>query len=100
MREPSDRSSDRSVVRRTLGLGVLASLFAVLSRGLAHAADALTISANGEVGIDKLSCGGIWRWPARPRSLPRTHSNSGPKSPARKLSCRRNWLSNVHEGRT
>jgi microcystin-dependent protein len=51
MREPSDRS----MVRRTLGLGVLASLFAVFSRGLAHAADALTISPNGEVGIDKLS---------------------------------------------
>jgi hypothetical protein len=55
MREPSDRSSDRSMVRRTLGLGVLASLFAVFCRGLAHAADALTISPNGEVGIDKLS---------------------------------------------
>jgi hypothetical protein len=58
MRGPSDRSrepSDRSVIRRTLGLGVLASLFAVFSRGFARAADALTINPNGEVGIDKLS---------------------------------------------
>jgi Phage Tail Collar Domain len=46
--------TNRSVVRRALGLGALASLFAVCSRGLAHAADALTISANGEVAVDKL----------------------------------------------
>jgi len=51
MREPTDRSA----VRRALGLGVLASLFTVFSRGMARAADALSINSNGEVGIDKLS---------------------------------------------
>src|ERR1700757_4000932 len=49
MREPSAR-----IVRRhALGLGVLASLFALISRGTARAADALTIGPNG-VNIDNL----------------------------------------------
>jgi microcystin-dependent protein len=44
--------------RQALGLGVLASLFALIGRRAARAADALTISPNGEVSMNSLAVAG------------------------------------------
>ena len=54
MREPSARVARR----HALGLGVLASLFALISRSTARAADALTINPNGEVSMNSLAVAG------------------------------------------
>src|SRR5215472_12125214 len=52
---PTRDQPDKIVRRQALGLGVLASLFALISRSAARAADALTIDPNGKVNIDNLS---------------------------------------------
>jgi hypothetical protein len=52
---PIREQAGKIMKRRALGLGAVASLFALIGRSKARAADALTINPNGEVSIDKLS---------------------------------------------
>jgi hypothetical protein len=52
---PESDSRGRIAGRRALGLAALASLFALIGRSAARAADALTIDPNGQVKIDNLS---------------------------------------------